>query len=85
MTKELEEIARAMGAKIVGEIPDVGGGAFGAARLARVYQQRSEQARGPQAPESAPGRLLEIRISERLAQGLESLGNVLREGERSHS
>jgi hypothetical protein len=36
MTKNIQRIADALGARIVGEIPDTGGGAFGAARLARI-------------------------------------------------
>ena len=36
MAKNIEKIADRLGARIVGPIPDVGGGAFGAARLARI-------------------------------------------------
>jgi hypothetical protein len=38
MAKNIEKIADRLGAKIVGAIPDVGGGAFGAARLARIHE-----------------------------------------------
>ena len=40
MAKNTKRIANRLGAKIVGKIPDVGGGAFGAARLALVLHRR---------------------------------------------
>ncbi len=36
MAKDIDTIATALGAKVVGQVPDVGGGAFGAARLAAI-------------------------------------------------
>jgi hypothetical protein len=42
---EIEKIARLMGAKIAGELPDVGHGATGATHLARFYQLRMEELR----------------------------------------
>jgi hypothetical protein len=36
MAKNIEDIARRLGAKVVGRVPDVGGGAFGMARLAGI-------------------------------------------------
>ena len=36
MAKNIERIARKLGAEIVGQVPDVGGGAFGMARLAGI-------------------------------------------------
>ena len=33
MAKNIEKIAAGLGAKVVGQVPDTGGGAFGAARL----------------------------------------------------
>ena len=36
MAKNIEKIAAGLGAKVVGRVPDTGGGAFGAARLARI-------------------------------------------------
>jgi hypothetical protein len=38
MAKNIEKIAAGLGAEIVGQVPDVGGGAFGAARLARIIE-----------------------------------------------
>src|SRR4051794_36860461 len=36
MAKDIEEIAAGLGAKVVARVPHTGGGAFGAARLARI-------------------------------------------------
>jgi hypothetical protein len=49
MAKNIDHIASKLGAKIVGQVPDIGGGAFGAARLARIVetmQARLEPGRG---------------------------------------
>jgi hypothetical protein len=40
MDKRIAQIARKMGAKHVGTLPDVGGGAFGMARLAQMIHTR---------------------------------------------
>ena len=53
MSHPLEDIAKRLGADIIGEISDDGGGAFGAARLAHIYQQRMEERRRQQPPDSA--------------------------------
>ncbi len=45
-----EEIEKLFGAKYVGEVPDVGGGAFGMARLAHILHQRLTPADGPGRP-----------------------------------
>jgi hypothetical protein len=39
MAKDVSTIARRLGAKVIGRVPEVGGGAFGAARLARLVEQ----------------------------------------------
>ncbi|MGE3820982.1 MAG: hypothetical protein AB7I30_16340 [Isosphaeraceae bacterium] len=36
MVKHIDKIAKGLGAEVVGRVPDVGAGAFGAARLARA-------------------------------------------------
>jgi hypothetical protein len=36
MAKNIEKIAAGLGAKVMGKVPHTGGGAFGAARLARI-------------------------------------------------
>jgi len=38
MAENIKRIAGGLGARVVGRVPDVGGGAFGAARLARVIE-----------------------------------------------
>ncbi len=46
MAKSVEELAELLGAEVVGQIPEVGGGAFGAARLAKIFAERMEPGRG---------------------------------------
>jgi hypothetical protein len=46
MAKNREKLAQLLGAKIVGEVPDVGGGAFGMARLARILHERLTPSQG---------------------------------------
>jgi len=38
MAKNIEKIAAGLGAKVAFQVPDAGGGAFGAARLARIVE-----------------------------------------------
>jgi hypothetical protein len=38
MAKHIKSIAAGLGAKVVGKVPDTGGGAFGAARLAKCVE-----------------------------------------------
>ena len=38
MSEKVEKIAQLLGATVIGELPDIGGGAFGAARLAHIAQ-----------------------------------------------
>jgi hypothetical protein len=54
MAKNTETIAARLGAKVVGTVPDTGGGAFGAARLARIVA--SMQARLKPGQGRRPGR-----------------------------
>ncbi len=54
-----------MGAKIVGRVPDVGGGAFGAAHLAHIYQQRMAEVR---AEELARGLAIRAETMHKLAE-----------------
>ena len=46
MARNSEELAKKVGAEIVGQVPDVGGGAFGAARLREILRQRLEPSAG---------------------------------------
>jgi hypothetical protein len=38
MAKNIKKIAAGLGARVVGQVPDTGGGAFGAARLAKIVE-----------------------------------------------
>jgi len=46
MSIDPQEFARMLGAEIVGEVPDVGGGPFGMARLAHIMHERLTPSRG---------------------------------------
>src|SRR5438477_11346520 len=46
MAKNREKLAELLGAKLVGEVPDVGGGALGMARLAHILHQRLTPSQG---------------------------------------
>jgi len=54
MAKDIAKIARLLGAEVVGEVPDVGGGAFGAARLGRIVAELQGRLRPSQG--KRPGR-----------------------------
>jgi hypothetical protein len=46
MAKNINRLAKAFGAEIVGEVPEYSGGAFGAAKLARLFQDRLSPSQG---------------------------------------
>jgi hypothetical protein len=49
MAKNIDRIAARLGAEVIGRVPETGGGAFGAARLARIVaaiQARLEPGQG---------------------------------------
>ncbi len=46
MAKNVAKIAELVGGTVVGQVPNVGGGAFGMARLAGILQQRLEPGQG---------------------------------------
>src|SRR5438445_13815316 len=46
MAKNREKLAELLGAKIVGEVPDVSGGTFGMARLAQILHERLTPSQG---------------------------------------
>jgi hypothetical protein len=43
MARNIRRIANRLGAKVVARVPDVGGGAFGAARLAKIVEGLQER------------------------------------------
>ena len=62
MARNMKQIAQALGAEIVGQVPETGGGAFGAARLAHAVKaliERLQPSRGlrPGRPTSKDWRL----------------------------
>jgi hypothetical protein len=46
MAKNRNKLAKLLGAKIVGRVPDVGGGAFGMSRMAQILHQRLTPSQG---------------------------------------
>ena len=46
MAKNVNKIAEALGATVVGEVPETGGGAFGMSRLAAILRTRLEPSQG---------------------------------------
>ena len=56
MALDPQEFAQMLGAEIVGEVPDVGGGPFGMARLAHLMHERLTPSRGER-PAARPTRV----------------------------
>ena len=80
MAKNIERLAQKMGAEVVTELPDVGGGAFGAARLSAILRQRLEPGRGkrPGRPTSVEwDRRPEIPMSVETEEHLEQLAALV--------
>jgi len=46
MAKNPEKLAQLLGAELLGQVPDVGGGAFGMARLAHLLHEQLTPSRG---------------------------------------
>ena len=46
MAKNVNKIARKLGATVKGKVPDTGGGAFGMARLAEILTERLQPSQG---------------------------------------
>jgi len=46
MARNVHKIAKRLGATVVDRVPDAGGGAFGAARLAKIFQARLQPSQG---------------------------------------
>lgn len=83
MAKNIKSIAKGLQAEIVGTVPDVGGGAFGAARLAQVLTEKLTPGKGkrpgrpgnaawgkrPKVPMSAETFTSLRRVAERLSKG----------------
>jgi hypothetical protein len=81
-----QEFADLLGAKLIGEVPDVGGGPFGMARLARLMHQRLTPGQGerPGRPtdsiwESRPKVPMSEATRRRLAEIAEALSTPQRQ------
>src|SRR5437868_5816738 len=82
MAKDIEKIARRLGAKVVCQVPDVGGGAFGMARLAGLIAALQARLRPGQG--QRPGRPTDanwvnhpkVPMSEDTQRALESLAEM---------
>ena len=88
MAKNVQKLAKLLGAEVVGQVPDVGGGAFGAARLARILQVRLEPSRGqrPGRPtDSSWTRHPKVPMSERVKRKLVQLAKAVSTPERQVS
>jgi len=85
MAKKVTKIAEALGATVVGEVPDTGGGALGMSRLAAILRTRLApgQGRRPGRP-SDPGWVMQRKVPmsqatlERLTQLAESISTAER-------
>lgn len=60
MAREVEDLAKKLGAQVVGTVPEYSAGAFGIAKLARTLRERLEPGRGKR-----PGRPSNPRWSKR--------------------
>ena len=81
MADDLDDIAELLGATVVGQVPDVGGGALAAAYLAKVYQARMRHIGGQRAGEpaaQATDRSLEVPVSESVIHALTELAELVR-------
>lgn len=80
--KDIEEIAKLLGAKIVGELPDVGGGALAAMQHAEFYRRRMQEVRAqtaqanPPQEESVP-KSLELGVDNATYQALQFLAEAM--------
>jgi hypothetical protein len=88
MPVEPREFAQLLGAEIVGEVPDVGGGPFGMARLARILHEQLTPARGerPGRPTNPAWTIRpKVPMSKKTARTLASLAKAMSTPERKVS
>lgn len=85
MAKNRDKLAKLFGAKIVGQIPDVGGGVLGMARVARILHERLTPGQGdrpgrPTNPDwvSRPKVPMSASTAKKLAQIAAALSNSQR-------
>jgi hypothetical protein len=88
MAKNRDRLAQLLGAKIVGRVPEVGGGAFGMARLAHFLHQKLTPSQGER-----PGRPTnpnwivrpKVPMSQATAQKLAQIAKALSSSQRKVS
>jgi hypothetical protein len=88
MAKNIRKIAQRLGATVAGQIPDVGGGAFGAARLAAILSARLTPSQGkrPGRPTVAGwDRHPKVPMSRRTLKRLETLAARMSSADRKVS
>lgn len=71
MAKNIDNLAKRLGARVVGSVPDVGGGAFGMARLAGLIASLRERTQPGQ------GHLPDVPISTATQRKLERLAELI--------
>jgi len=88
MANNRDKLARLFGAKIVAKLPEVGGGAFGMARMAHLLHERLTPSSGerPGRPTSAEWvRRPKIPMSEKTAKKLAALAAAISTPQRKVS
>ena len=88
MPVDPHEFARMLGAEIVGEVPDVGGGPFGMARLAHILHQQLTPSRGerPGRPTNPSWTIRpKVPMSQKTARKLASIAKAMSTPERKVS
>ena len=88
MAKNIEVLARKLGATVVGTVPETSAGAFGIAALANILRQRLEPSVGkrPGRPSYAPwSKRPKVPMAPETEDRLRELSHLLSEGERQIS
>ena len=83
-----EVLAKSLGAKIVGTVPDYSAGAFGAASLAKILRKRLEpgQGRRPGRPSNPNwSKRPKVPMAEKTEQRLKQLASLMSDDERQVS
>ena len=88
MAKNIEILAKKLGATIEGTVPDYSGGAFGMAALANIFRERLEPSAGkrPGRPSNpAWSKRPKVPMAPETEQRLKELAHMLSAGERQVS
>ena len=85
MAKEIEGLAKKLGAEVVGTVPDYSAGAFGVAKLAQTLRERLEPGRGkrPGRPSNPNwSKRSKVPLAEETEERLEQLARMLSDERR---